>query len=205
MGDLAKVLFEELVNYDWPINDDGVKWAGEVADAILASSWLAERDAQVRAEGHREGVETALSDVASGAFVGGAVFEATEKFAARVRAEQAERDARIADAGKDPLAHCCDYCSVYSERFFIAEAIRASAASLAPEVSRNLEPAPEPEWEYSIEFLNQPGLYEGLVSETWARSLVRRYPEHRRLVRRRKASPWEPVPDPATQETEEKR
>lgn len=38
--------------------------------------WLESHDSAVRAEGHRQGYETARQDMISGAFVGGPTFEA---------------------------------------------------------------------------------------------------------------------------------
>ena len=76
---------------DHPLNSPQ-GWAEHLADAL--ADLLAARDRRVRAEGYREGYETARGDLVSGAFVGGPTYEALKaSLAGRQIAKEALREA----------------------------------------------------------------------------------------------------------------
>lgn len=63
--------------------------------------WLEAHDREVRAEGHRQGYETARQDMISGAFVGGPTFEALR---AELAAQEADRGYLASDSCDDIAA-----------------------------------------------------------------------------------------------------
>ncbi|MEN6343813.1 MAG: hypothetical protein ABFE16_00815 [Armatimonadia bacterium] len=72
--------------------------------------WLGAHDREVRAEGHRQGCETARQDMISGAFIGGPTFEALRASftGQRIARDIVELAAQEADRGYLASESCDD-------------------------------------------------------------------------------------------------